>query len=382
MMLNIHSEDQEISFLDILQVLVDNLKLLVIGPLVAGLLALGFSYTIVPSFTSTAKILSPQQPASAANLIQSLGLVGGGSGIKNPTEQYVSFLRSRNLQEPLIERFKLLNRYKLDSIEDACNLLDRRIKITTGKDGIIRIEASDFDPTFAAQLANGHVEELSNLLNRIAVTESQQRRLFFENQLAITKANFLKAEKLLKSSGISSDLLKLTPMSALENISRLQSAIMANEIKLATMQRNMTDSAPEYKAVQAELIALRMQISRVEKEQPLSLASNDEFTSRFREYKSQEALVDYFSKQYDIARIDESREGGVVQILDVAKPPKRKTSPQKMNIAIITSIITGFILLIYIFMINIYRNAKLDDEFTSKIASINESFSRLMGRRS
>jgi tyrosine-protein kinase Etk/Wzc len=382
MMLNIPSEDQEISFLDILQVLVDNLKLLVIGPLVAGLLALGYSYTIVPTFTSTTKILSPQQPASAANLIQSLGLMGGGSGVKNPTEQYVSFLRSRNLQEPLIERFKLLDRYKLDSIEDACNLLDRRIKITTGKDGIIRIEASDFDPVFAAQLANGHVEELSNLLNRIAVTESQQRRLFFENQLAITKSNFLKAEKLLKSSGISSDLLKLTPMSALENISRLQSNIMANEIKLATMQRNMTDSAPEYKAVQAELIALRMQISRVEKEQPLSLASNDEFTSRLREYKSQEALIDYFSKQYDMARIDESREGATVQILDAAKPPKRKTSPQKMNIAIIASIITGFILLIYIFMINIYRRAKLDDEFAAKIASINESFFRLIGRHS
>ena len=41
-------EDDEISLLDLLLVVVDNLRLLVIGPLLIGLGALGVSYTMPP----------------------------------------------------------------------------------------------------------------------------------------------------------------------------------------------------------------------------------------------------------------------------------------------------------------------------------------------
>ena len=44
-------EDDEISLLDLLQVVADNLRLLVLGPLVAGLLALGITFAIPPTFT-------------------------------------------------------------------------------------------------------------------------------------------------------------------------------------------------------------------------------------------------------------------------------------------------------------------------------------------
>ena len=54
-------DDDEISLLDLLQVVADNLRLLVLGPLVAGLLALGYSYTIPPTFTATTKFMPPQQ---------------------------------------------------------------------------------------------------------------------------------------------------------------------------------------------------------------------------------------------------------------------------------------------------------------------------------
>jgi len=42
-------EDDEISLLDLLQTIVDNLRLLVLGPLAVGLLALGISFAIPPS---------------------------------------------------------------------------------------------------------------------------------------------------------------------------------------------------------------------------------------------------------------------------------------------------------------------------------------------
>jgi uncharacterized protein involved in exopolysaccharide biosynthesis len=85
--------------LDLLQVVVENLRLLVLGPLAVGLLALGYTFTIAPTFTATTKFMPPQQQASgAASLLASLGgLAGAAGGIKSPADQYVAFLKSRSV---------------------------------------------------------------------------------------------------------------------------------------------------------------------------------------------------------------------------------------------------------------------------------------------
>src|SRR5450830_676600 len=213
------TEDDEISLLDLLQVVVDNLRLLVLGPLAAGLLALGISFAIAPTFTATTKFLPPQQQQSAAaSMLASLGALGGlagaAAGLKNPADQYVAFLKSRTVQDSVVERFKLMDKYESKFKESARTALDANVLIASGKDGLITIDASDKDPVFAAQLANAYPEELTQLLGRIAVTEAQQRRAFFEKQLKAAKDNLIKAEVALKTSGINSDVLKTSPTAA------------------------------------------------------------------------------------------------------------------------------------------------------------------------
>ena len=110
-------EDDEISLLDLLQVVADNLRLLVLAPLVTGLLALGITFAIPPTFTATTKFMPPQQQQSGgAAMLSSLGALGGlagaASGLKNPADQYVAFLKSRSVQDALIDRFKLMDRYE------------------------------------------------------------------------------------------------------------------------------------------------------------------------------------------------------------------------------------------------------------------------------
>ena len=58
-----YPEDDEISLLDLLQTIVDNLRLLVIGPLVAGLLAYGVALVIPKTYESTAILRSEQNVA-------------------------------------------------------------------------------------------------------------------------------------------------------------------------------------------------------------------------------------------------------------------------------------------------------------------------------
>ena len=119
---------------------------------------------------------------------------------------------------------------------DARKTLDGNVQIASGKDGLITIDASDTEPQFAAELANAHIEELGKLLNRLAVTEAQQRRLFFEKQLAGAKDNLIKAEQALKASGVNSSALKASPTAAVEGLAKLQAGITAQQIKLASMR--------------------------------------------------------------------------------------------------------------------------------------------------
>jgi tyrosine-protein kinase Etk/Wzc len=378
-------DDDEISLLDLLQVIVDNLRLLVLGPLVCGLAALGISFTITPTFTAKTQFLPPQQQQStAASMLASLGALSGlasaATGIKSPADQYIAFMKSVSLQDALIERFKLMEKYESKLKADARQALTGNVRITSGKDGFISVEADDKDPKFAADLANAHVEELRNLLGRLAVTEAQQRRMFFEKQLQLSKINLAKADLELKSSGINSSVLKSSPSSAVEAVARLKAGMTVQEVKLGSMRNYLTESAPEFKLALNELASLKTQLAKVEKEEPAAQGASD-YVARYREFKYQETMFELFAKQFELAKVDESREGAVIQVLDVAEPPERKAKPKKAMIAVISALAAGLVLLLYVFIRNTLKNVSQDEETKLRIASLKGSWRRAIGRK-
>lgn len=348
------TDNDEISLIDLLQVILDNLKLLILVPLAAGLVALGITYLIPPTFTATTKFMPPQQQQSAAAaMLQNLGALGGLAGatgaLKNPADQYVALVKSRTVQDALIDRFKLGERYDETFKQDSRKQLEKNTVVVGGKDGLITIDLDDKDPAVAAQIANAYVEELGKLLNRLAVTEAQQRRVFFEKQLASAKDNLIKAEIGLKSSGVNSSALKASPQAAVEGLARLKASITAQEVKLASMRGYLTESSPDFKQAQTEFFALRAQLTRAEKEEPAS-SSDSDYIAKFREFKYNETLFELFAKQYEMARVDESREGAVIQVVDTAVVPERKSKP-KMGITFgITTLTLFFALLLYVFI--------------------------------
>ncbi len=378
-------DQDEISLLDLLQVVADNLRLLVLGPLLVGLLALGITYAIAPTFTATTKFMPPQQQQSgAAAMLAGLGALGGlagaATGLKNPADQYVAFLKSRSVQDALIDRFKLTERYETKFKEDARVALGSNAQIAAGKDGLITIDASDKDPQFAAQLANAHIEELGKLMNRLAVTEAQQRRVFFEKQLSGAKDNLVKAEQALKASGVNSSALKASPVAAVEGLAKLKAAITAQEIKLASMRGYLTESAPDFKQAQTELSAMRGQLARAETEEPASAGKDSDYIARFRDFKYHETLFELFAKQYEMARVDESREGAIIQVVDLAQPPERKSKPKKALVALLSTLATGFALLLFVFVRQALRGAAQTPESAEKLTRLGQAWRRALGR--
>ncbi len=377
--------DDEISLLDLLQVVVDNLRLLVLGPLAVGLAALGISFAIPPTYTAKTQFLPPQQQQSAAaSMLASLGALGGlagaATGLKNPSDQYIAFMKSVSVQDALIERFKLVDRYQAQTKTDARATLSGNSRVASGKDGLISVEVDDKEPQFAAQLANAHAEELQKLLGRLAVTEAQQRRVFFEKQLALAKENLVKAEVALKSTGVNSSALKSSPAAAVEAVARLRAGISAQEVKIASMRGYLTDSAPAMKQALTELLALREQLAKAERDEVPQVAGQGDYVARYRDYKYYETLFELFAKQFELAKVDEAREGAVIQVLDLAQAPERKSKPKKALIAIIATLASGFALLLWVFGRQALRNAGQNPESASKISALRISFSKAIGR--
>ena len=365
--------EDEISLLDLAITIKQNIKLLVLAPLAAGVVALGGSFLIAPTFTATTTFLQPQQQQSAAAaMLQGLGALGGlagaATGLKNPADQYVAFVKSRSVQDALVKRFNLQQRYETELHEDALKALEGAARITAGKDGLIKVEVDDKEPAFAAQLANAHVDELRRLLERLAVTEAQQRRMFYEKQLEQTKAKLAEAQSALQGSGINEGALRAEPKMAAEAYAALKAQVTAAQVRLQSMRTYLTEQSPEFRLAQSELGALQAQLSKAESAN--NDAAQDNYIVKYRDFKYQESLFEMFAKQFELAKLDEARDGTVIQVVDVAQVPERKSKPKKAMIAVLTTLGTGFALLLFVFARQAWRNAMQDEATAQKLKQL------------
>jgi uncharacterized protein involved in exopolysaccharide biosynthesis len=372
-------EDDEISLLDLALVLAENWKLLVLAPLAAGLVALGVSFLIPPTFTAKTSIMTPQQQQGAAAMLASqlgnLGALGGAAsaitGIKNPADTYVAMLKSRTVADSLLERFKLQVAYDEDSLEETRKTLERRSRIAAGKDGLITVEVEDRDPKNAANIANAYVVELEKMMARIAVTEASRRRVFFEKQLRQAKDDLTAAEIALRSGGVNEAVLKTTPQSALEPLARLKALVTGTEVRLSAMRGAMTDSNPELRQAERELYALRSQLERAQNtDTGAATARGAEYITRFRHFKYQEMLFELMAKQYEIARLDEAKEGAIIQVIDTALPPQKKTRPRILLISGISTFGAFALSLLAAFTHSALKNIKNRPSSAAKLARL------------
>jgi uncharacterized protein involved in exopolysaccharide biosynthesis len=239
-------------------------------------------------------------------------------------------LQSVTIEDRLIEQFKLLQVYEKDFKVEARRELEKRVRINIGKkDGLLTIEVDDKDPQRAAAMANQHVEELRKLTSTLAVTEAQQRRAFFETQLKDTQAKLTQAQQALQGSGISAGALKTEPKAAADSYAKLRAEVTSAQVRLQTLRGSMTDSAVEVRQQQAQLSALQGQLAALEKSSGESAPSSD-YVSKYREFKYQETLMELMARQYELARVDESREGALIQVVDVATPPEKRSKPKRL----------------------------------------------------
>ena len=362
----------EISLLDITVVLVAHKRFLIRFVLGAAVLAILIALLLPVRYEAKIVLLPPQQNSSMASALLgqmgnlgglgSLGALAGGLGLKTPADMYVSLLTSRTVEDAMIQRFGLMAEYREKRMSDTRKEFERRTTAVAGtKDGLIRISIEDSDPKRAADLANGYVDEFRKLSESLAITEAARRRLFFDRELQQAKDELTVSEEAMRKTQQSTGVLQIDSQarSLIESAAVLRAQVVAKEVQIQGMRSFAAEDNPNLVLAKQQLAALQSQLEQIagshqDAGSDIVLSKGRvtqaglEYLRRLRDLKYHETVFELLAKELEIAKLDEAREGEIVQVVDAAVPADRHSSPHRTLIVIGVTILAFFVAVFWV----------------------------------
>lgn len=403
------SDDDEINLMDIMLVIAKYNRFIMAFTAVSIVLAL--IYVMLQPFSYTAKtVILPPQPKGESSVNGLLGNLGGingnpvagALGLKNPSDMYVGMLKSRTLADRVIVKLGLQKHYKTRTMTKTREVLKYATNIAVGKDGFITVEYTHSDPVMAANIANAYISELDALNSTLAVTEAAKRRLFYEKQIKETSASLSQAEAAMKqtqrktgwyefggfdigmTSGGSGGVVAAggarfnVNSSVLMKVEENRAQITLKELELASKRAYMTEKNPEYVRDISILAALKSNLAKLQGgsdraegdvKVPVSQLSDVGFAyiHQMRDLKYKQSLMELYSKQFEMAKMDEAKESPLVQVVDKALPPEERSTPKRAQMMIIATLIAFVISIMLAFIMNALDTAKQKPESAERL---------------
>lgn len=394
----------ELSVLDVLVLLTAQKRFLLRFFVGAVLLSTMIAFLLPVRYEGNIVMLPPQQNSSLGSaLIGQIGnggslgalaplasLAGGTLGLKNPADMYVSLLTSRTVEDALIQRFNLTSEYREKRVSDARKELESRTTAVAGaKDGLIRLTVKDRDPKRAADLANGYVEEFRKVSASLAITEAARRRLFFEQQLQQAKDNLSAAEQAMKETQQSTGVLQIESQarSLIESAAVLRGQVVAKQVQVQSMRSFATEDNPRLVLAKQELAALQAQLDKlagsaqdggsdIVMSKGRVTGAGLEYVRRLRDLKYNETVFELLAKQFEIAKLDEAREGSIIQVVDAAVIPDKRSSPYRLLIVVLTSLTAFFAAAFWVVLRQRWSLASDEPETRRRLNVIREGWNR------
>jgi tyrosine-protein kinase Etk/Wzc len=354
--------DDELSLLDLLIILSERKRIIFRMTAAFAVVAIVISLLLPNQYTATVLLLPPQQNSSLGSVLASqlsalsgmAALAGSSLNIKNPNDMYVSMLKSRTVEDAMVQQFGLMQEYKAKYPSEARKAFERHTSVDgSGKDNLIHISVDDKDPKRAAEIANGYVQQYRKLSERLAITEAAQRRLFFQQQLEEAKNNLANAEEALKQTQQTTGVIEINSQSRalIETAAVLRAQIAAKEVQIQAMQTFATGQNAQLIQAQQELDSMRAQLTRLGGSAEDTIGGGFivpkgkvpeaglEYLRKVRDVKYYETIFEILARQFEVAKLDEAKEGSIVQVVDSAVPPDRKSSPKRGLIIILSTLV-------------------------------------------
>lgn len=389
-------DEDEISILDVLIVIAERKRRVIAITIGFAILAAVVSLLLPERYTAEVTILPPQQGNTMTSMLTSelsnvgggmAALAGGALGIKDQNDMYVAMLKSETVEDAMVQRYGLMKEYHADYLSFARKDFENHAKVEASKkDGLIHIAVNDSNAQRAAELANGWVDQFRKLSERLAIGEAAQRRLFFEQQLEQAKDKLADAEEALKRTEQQTGLIELDSQARvlIESAAALRAQITAKEVEIQSMKTFATGQNAQVIQAQQELDSLRAQLAKLggnetDPDSDMVMAKGKvteaglEYVRKLRDVKYYETIFEILARQFELAKLDEAREGSIVQVVDPAIPPDRRSFPKRGYI-VLGATAAGFLFgLIFVVMQASFENLQKDPEAKQKLAILRRS---------
>lgn len=393
-------KDGSLSLLDILIILASQKQLIFKVTLACCLLSVIVSFLLPTRYTAKATVLPPRQNSPLDAMLSTdlgggssqMGSLGGiaaladaGLGLGNPNDRYVGMLKSRIVEDSVIQSLGLMNEYHKKYLSDARKKLEDRTDVTgDGKDKLIHISVEDSNPQRAVEIVNAYIGKFRDLQRQLAVSEASQRGSFFEQQLEQAKNNLANAEEALKRTEETTGLIELNSQAEalIGTAATLRGQIAAREMMIQGLETYATGQNAQLVEAQQELASLRAQLAKLGGSEesadglivPKGLVPQAglEYVRKLRDVKYYEAIFAILAHQYELAKLDEAKAGAITQVVDPAIVPDKRSFPKRGLIVIGTTVL-GFLIGAFVALVRAgLMRMKSDTETNSKLALLKE----------
>ena len=344
---------------------------------------------LVPNrYAATTRLMPPESPGgSGMAMISALvgkaagpGLSGLASdllGSKTSGALYIEALRSRTVEDRLVNRFDLRRVYGVRYMEDARTYLEGNTSISEDrKSGVITIGVNDRDRQRSAALAQAYVEELNWLLSQVSTSSARRERIFIEQRLVTVKQDLHHAAEEFGQFASQNTTLDVTSQTKamVEAGADLQGSLMAAQSELEGLEQIYAPGNIRVRSLRARVDELRHQLGEMAGPKPSATAGVNQGTGAgeevastkgsgtqlsdmiypsirklpllavrwaelYQQAKVQETVYQLLTQEYELAKIQEAKETPTAKVMDEAAVPERKAFPPRILFVILGAVL-------------------------------------------
>jgi uncharacterized protein involved in exopolysaccharide biosynthesis len=325
---------------------------------------------LIPNrYEATAQIMPPQDSSNSKYMLLSAvmggtaGLASSLLGMKSSSSVYVAMLKSKTIQEHLVNQFDLRKVYWVKTYQAACKKLGNNTDVTEDtKSGVITLEVTDHDPKRAAAMAEAYVEELGTLAATLDTSAAHRERVFLEGRIKEVKQALESAQEAFSRFASRNTAIDLKEQGSamVTAAAELQGQLIAAQSQLRGLEEIYGDQNVRVRAARAKINELQSQLTKMAgTDADVSDSSRSlyppirqlpklgvPYMDLYREVRTQEAVYEVLVKQYEIAKTEEAKEVPNVRVLYHPRVPEKKSFPPRILMIVgftLTSLVLGVV---------------------------------------
>jgi uncharacterized protein involved in exopolysaccharide biosynthesis len=317
--------------------IVKKFKVLLIVGIAAFLISTVAAFMITPKYKSTVTMFAASSVSVSKSLLaQSYSTAKGGLlnfGEEEEAEQLLQILNSEELRARIIEKFDLVNHYKIDKnskypMTQLGNEFAGNFKFSKTQFMSISIEVFDEDPKLAADMANYAAAMVDTVMNRMHHERAQKALNIVTRELA-------NVQNQMKTLEDSLAVIRKAGVNDYKSMSKV-----FNEAYAKAMLKN---SPSTMQKIEAKLAVLSKYGTPYQ-----SLTFMQEYLS--------ERLSD-MQQKYAEAKVDVDQDLPYKYIVDSATPSEKKAKPKRMIIILVSTLSAVFFALLALIILDSVRKA-------------------------